>query len=215
MKRAPFIVLEGVEGAGKSTQVARLAAWLEETGVAFTTAREPGGTRAGEQIREILLDRDGAEISPETELFLMLAARATFVREVVQPALDRGELVLADRFDLSTYAYQGYGRGLDLDAVRRMNDFATGGLAPDLYLVFDIPVPDGLARQEAGGKEGDRFEKSGLPFLERVRAGYRELAEGDERIRLVDASGSPEAVEERVRDVLTERFPGTFSSGTV
>ena len=122
-----FVVLEGVEGSGKSTQVRLLSAWLAEMGVAHATTREPGGTAVGEAIRGVLLDRDGLEMPPETELLLVLAARAAFVRDVVRPALERGETVLADRFDLSTFAYQGFGRGLDLETVRRLNEFATGG----------------------------------------------------------------------------------------
>ncbi|MEX0980023.1 MAG: dTMP kinase [Gemmatimonadota bacterium] len=210
-----FLVIEGVEGAGKSTQMRRLTAWFERLGVPFTAAREPGGTAVGEAIRGVLLEREGLDMAPETELFLMLAARAAFVREVVRPALERGEVVLADRFDLSTYAYQGYGRGLDVEKIRDMNDVATGGLRPDLYLVLDLPVSEGMARQEAEGKEGDRFERSGVAFLERVREGYRALAEEDILAVRVDAIGTEEEVEARLRAILENRFAGTFPDASV
>ena len=127
------------------------------------------------------------------------------------PVLERGELLIADRFSLSTYAYQGYGRGLDLDDVRRMDRFASGGLAPDIYLVLDLPVEEGRARQKAAGKQEDRLESSGEEFLEAVGGGYRELARTDESVRLVDARGTPPEVHMRVREVLRRELPETFA----
>ena len=121
-----FLVLEGIEGAGKSTQLRDLAGWLEELGIEHLATREPGGTEVGEAIRELLLHRPELDVEPECELFLILAARAAFVRQVVRPALDRGAVVLSDRFDLSTLAYQGFGRGLDVTELRRSNALATG-----------------------------------------------------------------------------------------
>jgi len=211
-ERGPFLVLEGVEGAGKTTQARLLTEWLESAGVAFTLAREPGGTEVGEAIRNVVQDRPELTVPPETELLLYLAARAAFVREIVRPVLDRGELFIADRFSLSTYAYQGYGRGLDLDSVRALDRFATDGLVPDLYLVFDLPVEEGRARQRAGGKEADRLEAAGGEFLERVRRGYQELAAGDERARLVDALGSADEVHTRIRETLRREMPATFTA---
>jgi dTMP kinase len=132
------------------------------------------------------------------------------VKEVALPVLERGEVLIADRFSLSTYAYQGYGRGLDLDQVRRMDRFAAGGLAPDIYLVLDLPVEEGRARQKAAGKREDRLESSGEGFLEAVGKGYRELARTEENIRLVDARGTPLEVHTRVREVLRRELPETF-----
>jgi dTMP kinase len=211
-KLGPFVVLEGVEGAGKSTQARLLAEWLESCGVAFTLTREPGGTEVGEAIRNVVQDRPELSVPPETELLLYLAARTAFVREVALPVLERGELLIADRFSLSTYAYQGYGRGLDLDEVRRMDRFASGGLVPDVYLVLDLPVGEGRARQKAAGKSEDRLEASGEAFLEAVGRGYRELGAMDDSIRLVDATGTPLEVHARLREVLRRELPETFAN---
>lgn len=210
MRRGRFVVLEGVEGAGKTTQVRLLSAWLEAAGVEHVSAREPGGTPVGEAVRGVLLEQRELDVPAETELLLMLAARAAFVRQVVVPALERGTVVLADRFDLSTFAYQGWGRGLDLDEVRRLNDFATGGLRPDLYVILDLPVDEGARRQEREGKDPDRIEREGGGFMERVRRGYRELAAREGRARTVDARGAPERVHARIREVLGQAFPETF-----
>jgi dTMP kinase len=209
-----FLVLEGVEGAGKTTQTALLAEWLRGTGRAVTATREPGGTDVGEAVRAVLLDRHDLDLPAETELLLMLAARAAFVRQVVRPALARGEILVADRFSLSTLAYQGYGRGLDLEQVRRMDAFARAGQEPDLVLLLDLPTEEGVRRQRAAGKGGDRIERAGAEFHERVAAGYRELAAsgrgGAGSVRVVDARGTAGAVQERLREALRTAFPGTF-----
>ena len=172
MVKGCFVVLEGGEGAGKSTQAALLARWLRDRGVPCTLAREPGSTGVGEAIREVVLGRTDLEMPAESELLLILAARAAFVREVVRPALARGDVVVADRFDLSTLAYQGYGRGLDLARVRAAMELATGGLRADLYLVLDVPVAEGAARRRAAGGSADRIERAGADFLRAVREGY-------------------------------------------
>lgn len=211
MSRGLFIVLEGVEGAGKSTQARALSAWLAERGVPHTLAREPGGTPVGEAIRGIVLDKGQLRMPPETELLLIVAARAAFVGEVVRPALDRGEMVLSDRFDLSTIAYQGFGRGLDLEEIRRINRFATGGLRPDLLLILDLEVETGMSRKRGAGA-GDRIEREGFDFLSRVREGYQALAVTEEKAVLVDAGGSPEAVQQKLRAILMETFPETLSA---
>ena len=209
MRRGLFIVLEGVEGAGKSTQARLLAEWLGGLGLPHTLAREPGGTPVGEAIRRVVLDRGELTMPPETELFLILGARAAFTRDVVGPALERGEVVVADRYDLSTFAYQGYGRGLDLEAVRRANEMATGGLRPDLYLVLDLPAEEGLERKGGSGS-GDRIEREGIAFLSRVREGYRTLAEEVAEARMLRAEGTPAEVQASIRQTLLELFPETF-----
>ena len=206
-----FLVLEGVEGAGKTTQARLLSSWVREQGLPVTATREPGGTAVGEAVRTVLLDRAELEIPPETELLLVLAARAAFVRQVVRPALERGDVVVADRFSLSTLAYQGYGRGLDLAEVRRLDAFARGGVEPDLTLVLDLPPTEGALRQRAAGKGRDRLEREGEEFHSRVAAGYRELAyAGGARVRLLGARGTPDAVQDSVREALRQTFPGTF-----
>ncbi len=208
--RGRFVVLEGVEGAGKSTQARMLGEWLESCGIPFTLTREPGGTEVGEAIRSVVQGRPELSIPPETELLLYLAARTAFVKELALPVLERGELLIGDRFSLSTYAYQGYGRGLNLDEIRQMDRFASGGLVPDVYVVLDLPVSEGRARQRAAGKREDRLESSGEGFLEAVGRGYRELAATDETVRLVDALGTPLEVHVRVREVLRRDLPETF-----
>ena len=210
-----FIVLEGGEGTGKSTQAALLSAWLTEAGIDHRLAREPGGTRVGEAIRSVLLDHPELEMPPESELFLYLAARAAFVREVVRPALDEGRVVVADRFALSTLAYQGYARGLDLDEVRAAIHLATGGLEPDLYVVLDVPVDVGAARQRRTGLPPDRIEQEGGDFLQKVREGYLSLAENEAHVRVVAGSGSPEEVHRRIRGLLQAELPMTFTPRVV
>lgn len=169
----------------------------------------------GEAIRELLLGRADFDMPAETELLLMLAARATFVRDVVRPALAEGKVVLADRFSLSTLAYQGYGRGLDLDDVREAIRIATGGLDADLYVVLDLPAREGTARQQRDGMQPDRIEQAGDAFLSRVREGYLELAESEVTVRTVSARGKPEEVHMRIREVLARTFPETFGEDVV
>lgn len=206
-----FLVLEGVEGAGKSTQAARLAEWLRGQGLRVEVAREPGGTGVGERIRELLLHERGSRIGAPTELLLVLAARAAFVREIVKPALDEGVWVVSDRFALSTFAYQGFGRGISRDRIAALNDYATGGLAPDLCLVLDLPVEDGLARKGEDAPR-DRIESEGLDFLRRVRQGYLKMAVADARAVLVRAGGPPSEVESLVRREVSDRMTGTWNT---
>ena len=206
-----FLVLEGVEGAGKTTQARLLEEWLKGLGLDVTATREPGGTALGEAVRAVLLDQSELEVPPESELLLVLAARAAFVKDVVLPARARGDVVVADRFSLSTFAYQAYGRGIELEEVRRLDAFARAGLEPDLTLLLDLPPEEGVRRQRTAGKGGDRIEQAGKAFHARVAAGYRALAaSGDHRIRVIDAVGSTDAVHGLVRAALREAFTGTF-----
>ena len=201
-----FIVVEGAEGVGKSTQIARLKAFLEEAGVSVVSGREPGQTAVGEGIRELLLHGSLSPLPPRTELHLILAARAAYVTEVVQPALDSGRWVISDRFDLSTFAYQGYGRGLDRERIAEMNPDVTSGLAPDLYLVLDLGLEEGMSRRARAGRSNDRIESAGLDFLNKVRHGYVELAESRKNAVLIPADGTPEQVEGRIRREVMRRF---------
>jgi len=212
--RGLFIVLEGGDGAGKTTQATLLKAWFSAVGLPHVSTREPGGTQVGEAIREVVLGRPELDMPAETELYLILAARAAFVRDVVKPALADGKVVLADRFALSTLAYQGYGRGLDLDRVRDAIDFATGGLTPDLYLVIDVPAFEGEARQKRGGELADRIEQEGASFRAAVRRGYLEMVETVPGVEAIDGRGTAEDVHARIRDRLSARFPATFPART-
>lgn len=200
--RGVFVVLEGGEGAGKTTQLRLLRAELEQRGFPVVQAREPGGTPVGEAVRTVLLDRVELDMPAESELLLMLAARAAFVRDVVKPTLEVGAVMLADRFESSTFAYQGHGRGLPLAEVRRLNAFATGGLRPDLVLVLDLPLEEGRNRQRREGKDADRIERGGEDFHARVARGYRALATSDPEVVLVDARGDEASVHARILDVL-------------
>ena len=197
-----FVTLEGGEGAGKSVQVSALARCLESSGRTVRRTREPGGTALGERLRDIALglasDGESLGLDPLSETLLFIAARAELVEAVIAPALSRGETVVCDRFADSTLAYQGFGRGIALDKIERLNEVATGGLQPHLTVLLDLPAADGLAR---AGKDGgsDRFERETLDFHERVRAGYRTLAEREpERWLVIDASQPSEAVTEQI-----------------
>ncbi|MGE0134062.1 MAG: dTMP kinase [Dehalococcoidia bacterium] len=188
--RGRFVTLEGGEGAGKSTQIEALAALARDAGIEVVTCREPGGTVLGERLRAALFDLDRAP-EPLAELLVFNAARAQLVAEVIRPALEAGALVLCDRFTDSTVAYQHYGRGLPLETVEAVNRAATGGLTPDLTLLFDLPPEVGRARGQHGGS--DYLEREALAFHERVRAGYLALAGAvPERWLVLDATLPPE-----------------------
>ncbi len=199
-----LVVFEGGEGAGKTTQLERLALRLGRHGAQVRALREPGGTPVGDEIRALLL-RPGAQIPPRTEALLFMASRAALVGEQVQPALERGEIVLLDRFFLSTYAYQVGGRGLPEGEVRDANAFATGGLVPDVTLLLTLPVEVGLSRAAQRGA-ADRMEQAERAFHDRVEAAFGRFAEPAWQaahpecgpIVTVSADGSVEAVEERV-----------------
>jgi len=193
--------------------MSRLATHLDARDVSYRLTREPGGTPIGEVIREHLLQGNPeVEIDGLTELLLMSAARAAHVREVIRPALARGEVVLTDRYELSSRAYQGYGRGVDMSVVDAVTRHATGGLEPDLYLILDLPVEVGLARRQEAGFDPDRIEREGSFFMERVRQGYLALAEDSDRIVRIDAGRSPDEVTSSLLQTLTGCFPEWFGS---
>src|SRR5438477_11996681 len=195
-----FITFEGPEGGGKSTQIHRLAAGLAEEGYVVWTTREPGGTRLGEMIRPLLLGARQSRLSPWTEALLFTAARAQLVDEVIRPRLQRGELVLCDRYSDSTLAYQGYGRGIELETMRRLQADATGGLTPDLTLLLDLPVEAGLARIPRQAK--DRLDRETIAFHQRVYAGYHEIATREpHRWRPLDASRDADEVASRILEL--------------
>jgi dTMP kinase len=204
-----FIVLEGVEGCGKSTQAQRLGDWLTARGIACRVTREPGGTQIGEEIRRALL-HGGAEVPARTELLLMLASRAAFVEQVVTPALASGAVVIADRYELSSLAYQGYGRGLPLEEVRAANSFATGGLSPELTIVLEVEWAEAVARRGRTGAAADRIERAGDEFHQRVAEAYRLLSEREPGVEAVSGSGDVDSVHESIIRLLSSRFPETF-----
>lgn len=196
-----FISFEGIEGSGKSTAQRLLAEHLQGLGYDPLLTREPGGCALGRSLRPILLDARTRGLSSRAELYLFLADRAQHVAEVIRPALEAGQTVLCDRYADSTLAYQGYGRGLDPEHLRRINDMATGGLMPDLTLLLDLPVHCGLERAGLRNREEGtvlsegRFDAESLEFHERVRQGFRSLAaEEPERFAIIDAAQPPEDV---------------------
>lgn len=197
-----FITFEGIEGSGKSTQLARLAAALRQRGHRVTVTREPGGTPAGARIRRILTDPEAPPLSATAELFLYLADRAQHVRERILPALASGDVVLCDRFSDSTLAYQGYGRNVDVETVRRLDAVARSGCAPNLTFLLDCPVDVGLERAQqrpATGIREDRFEREPLAFHERVHAGFLALARAEpHRFIVLDSQGPAEQTEARI-----------------
>lgn len=216
MQRGKFITFEGIDGCGKTTQLPLLARHLAEQGVPCLVTREPGGTAIGKRIRAVLLDvpaEQDAPVEPLTELLLYAADRAQHVRQLIQPALAAGMFVLSDRYADATIAYQGYGRGFDLPMVEHLMDLATGGLKPDVTLLFDLEVQTGLSRVHgrakapaadiaatnqatASAEQPDRLDLEPLEFHERVRRGYHLLAAREpERFHLIPAAGSIETVQ--------------------
>lgn len=201
-----FITLEGGEGAGKSTQIEHLRRWFSELGRDVLVTRQPGGTPLAEEIRTLLLHRPDQPVDELTELLLMFAARAQFLAERVRPALAEGAVVLCDRFTDSTYAYQGGGRGMPRAAIDTLAGLVHGDLQPDLTLLLDLPVREGMARA-AGRSEADRIEQEDLAFFERVRAAFLDQATREpERITVIDAAQAPEAVWHAIRSCLEDRF---------
>ncbi|MGE9764443.1 MULTISPECIES: dTMP kinase [Pseudomonadaceae] len=206
-----FITLEGPEGAGKSTNREYLAERLRERGIEVQLTREPGGTPLAERIRELLLDPSDEQMAVDTELLLVFAARAQHIAQVIRPALERGAVVLCDRFTDATYAYQGGGRGLPVERIAQLESFVQGGLRPDLTLVFDLPVEIGLSRAAARGRL-DRFEQEGRAFFEAVRNTYLGRAHAEPgRYHILDAAQSLAEVQrdlDKLLPALLERLNG-------
>ncbi len=201
MAKGLFITFEGADGCGKTTQINMLKDYLQKRGYNIVFTREPGGIGLGERIREILLNYDG-EVSDKCEAFLYLADRAQNVDITIRPAVESGKIVLCDRHTDSSVAYQGYGRMQDIQKIKMLNGIATGGLNPDLTIVFDIDVETSMKRV---GTEKDRLESAGKDFYNRVRNGYIELAKQEpDRIKLVDASKSIDEVFEQVLNIINE-----------
>jgi len=197
-----FISLEGPDGGGKSTQALRLVEHLRGLGLDVLITREPGGTAIGDQIRRVLTDLGNTPMHPRTELLLFSASRAQLCHEVIGPHLQAGGMVVSDRFFDSTYAYQGYGHRLDLEALRHITTFATGGLVPDLTLLLDLPAEEGLMRRKKHG-EWNRLDAYDLPFHERVRQGFLALAAADsQRWVTVDAARPADEVQADIRRIV-------------
>ncbi|MBC7998345.1 MAG: dTMP kinase [Leptolyngbya sp.] len=202
--KGSFITLEGPEGAGKTTQLKLLSRQLDQIGCKHIVTRDPGGTSLGKQIRRILLNPENP-VMPMTELLLYQADRAQHVDELIRPALDAGTLVLCDRYIHSTIAYQGYARGIDFDLIDKLNQMATGGLMPEITILFDIDSSAGLGRLHPGGH--DRLEREAIEFHHKVRKGYNELAKRDpEKWAVIDASKPLSVVQEELRGILVDNF---------
>ncbi len=201
--RGRFISFEGGEGAGKTTQIERLAAFLREQGIDVVVTREPGGTEVGEAIRQVLLDKSLPAMEPDTELMLMYAARVEHVRKLIRPALDAGKWVLSDRFADASHVYQGAGRGLDPERIDALEQWSLQGFTPDRTIVFDLPVAQGMARVRSRGAT-DRFEEEQQSFFERVRQGYLDrAARYPERFVVIDAARGIDEVTAELIDVVT------------
>ncbi len=201
-----FICFEGIDGCGKTTQIKLLEQYLSQLDVRYVLIREPGGTLAGEEIRSILLHKE-LKLSSETELMLFIAARAQMVREIIRPALDKGELVLADRFMDSSVAYQGAGRMLGMEIVERLNRFAVGETRPDITIYIDVPVLEAVSRMRKDRKN-DKIEVESLEFFERVRNGYMKLIEKEKnRYSIVDGTEPVEAVQRKIRKIVAPFLP--------
>ena len=204
MSKGKFITLEGSEGAGKSTAMQAVQDWAQESGIEFVLTREPGGTPLAEKIRDLLLDKNHTAMCDDTELLLMFSARAQHLNELIIPSIANGKWVLCDRFTDATYAYQGGGRGLEQDRIAQLEQWVQGELRPDLTLLLDLPVEQGLAR---AGERGDldRFEQEKISFFERVRSAYLDRAKHyPDQFRVIDASMSIEQVRQQIFEELTQ-----------
>lgn len=201
-----FITFEGPDGSGKTTQISPLSDYLIQKGYSVLITREPGGTVIGDQIRQVLADLKNTGMHPRSETLLFLAARAQLVEQVIKPNLEKGFIVLSDRYADSTMAYQGYGHQNDLGQIKNLINFATGGLKPDLTLLFDMDVEEGLQRK-AHGSEWNRLDAYSLEFHQRVRKGYHILAESEpQRWVKIEAGQSPEKIRVAIREAVQARL---------
>ena len=199
MTKGLFITFEGADGCGKTTQIELLNKYLQENGRSTLLTREPGAKGLGVKLREILLNYDG-EVSPQCESFLFLADRAQHIDCIIKPALKEGKIILCDRHTDSTVAYQGYGRGLDLEQINMLNNIATSGLKPDLTIVFDVDVETSMQRV---GKEKDRMESAGVEFFNKVRQGYLEIAKQEpNRVKVINSSDTIENIHKQVLELV-------------
>jgi len=202
---AKFISIEGIEGAGKSTQLAFIEKYLIEQGKQLVVTREPGGTELGEKIRSLLLAPTDTAMAVDTELLLMFAARTEHIAQVIQPALERDDWVLSDRFTDATFAYQGGGRGIEQTRINDLASWALKGLQPDLTLLFDLPVELGQQRVRSRNQAIDRFEQEKVDFFEKIRACYLARAEAEpERIKIIDASQSIAHIQTQLVTILQD-----------
>ena len=200
-----FIALDGIDGSGKSSQIGPLVTWLESRGCRVTTCRDPGSTPTGDAIRAILLDRHDLHLAATAEMFLYMAARAQLVEEVIRPALDRGEWVVADRYLLANIVYQGHAGGLDPELIRNVGGVATGGLMPELILLLDVYLAVSAARLD---RPLDKLENRGDGYRRRLRAGYlAEAAQQPDVIHMIAADASVDDVAARIRTAVSHRFP--------
>lgn len=203
-----FITLEGPEGSGKTSQIPALKAFICSKGYDVVVTREPGGTDVGDQIREVLMNLKNVSIVPRTEILLFQAARAQHVEEVIRPALAAGKVVICDRFGDSTLAYQGYGHQTDLETLTYLVNYATGGLKPDLTLLLDIPVKEGMQRKVDNDSEWNRLDAYAEAFHCRVREGYLTLAGAEpDRWAIIDAARSKEQVQQSMQQAILDRLP--------
>jgi dTMP kinase len=201
-----FITFEGTEGTGKTSQIPALASFLDQSGFDVLTAREPGGTPIGDQIRNTVLDLGNTAMHPRTEILLFQASRAQLVEQIIKPHLAEGGVVLCDRYADSTIAYQGYGKQQDLEMIKTIVNFATGGLKPDLTLLLDLDVEVGLKRR-AGGGEWNRLDSYDLAFYQRVRQGYQQMVQDDpQRWVIIDALQAPGQVQLEIRQIVLKRL---------
>ena len=201
-----FITLEGPEGGGKSTQAKRLVDHLQAQGHEVLLTREPGGTEIGDQIRQVIMSLENKSMSPEAEFLLFSASRAQVVRELIEPQLERGGIVVCDRFYDSSLAYQGYGHELDLELLRTITGFVSGGLVPDLTFLLDLTSKLGLERRKHDGR-WNRLDDYDLAFHERVREGYHRLAELDpDRWVQIDAAQTEDEIQEQIRETVARRL---------
>jgi len=200
LKKGLFITFEGPEGCGKSTHSSRINKDLVASGYQTVHTAEPGGTPLGARIRQVLLEEESIGFNPYAELFLFEADRAQHIGDVIKPALDERKIVICDRFSTATFAYQGYGLGMDLDTVKEVDMLARAGIEPDLTIILDIDVKSGLERANKD-RSADKMERRSIEFHEKVRQGYLSMAEQDpERIRVISSEGDIDAVYKRVRE---------------